>query len=252
MVCAHTVSALSPLERLQHKSGLYCPNDYRPTMNTADFEADTLGIPNNIRRKDFYDLCAMALGYKNVVMPEINTVTIDIHNDTDLAFLLHKTPMYYLVIEKDDIPMLLLYTNKGRHQALLWLKYQILSTIDDAFSIQSRTHRENIAADEYITGLCLGYPEQDIDFFFQRSAFMNTFSIDPENNAQSKSQFYNFLTEEWPHSDEGALLQKAKNKIHTWMQANNTTEHLKHDIDTLLTHHPTLNAYYDRVFDITP
>jgi len=229
------------IESIRSAYGLYSPDDYRPGINTQDFTSDA-AMTDAIKGTAVYDLAAVSLGYKHVMLETPNECAKAMEYDTTLASLLNEKSLCYAEFDLFSVPVI--YAPEHRYTALLLHKHLMLLDMPEA---HDEHHPNDSMSHDYIVGVCLGYPHEDIDIFFQRCAFNDTYDIWPEDSIEAREQFNQFLVNEWPYDDE-VKLARAKDAAQAWIDAHTSIKQLEDDIRAIQDTYPRLRIVHDQPF----
>lgn len=196
---------LKRVERIKSRYNLLYPHDYRAGLNKEDYFNEDLEILP--KSTNLYELACMSLGYKKVALlsKAPPSYVRSIGKDKDINYLIHNKNFYYAIVPWLGGLQCLIYSDEGRHDALLLMRYYV--------QYQQSSYPGGVYFQNYLTGKVLGYSEEDIEFFAQLLAFSNKTD---QPAIKAKEEFYAFLDSDWPFND-GKKFQKLKNQAISWI-----------------------------------
>jgi hypothetical protein len=174
-----------------------------------------------------HQLACTLLGYKKMYWTEDDLVTEEKSFDPDIRSIIKEDPEFSvmnLYFQKEGLlkPTSLVYKKDAEIDALRLALY----TVYDAWGYTKFY--------PYITGLLLGYPESDRDFFYLISGFHDTVMTDQEKEIyhladfvtwpdQFKSKLFAYEKDVWPSSAEFKDFVNDKDNAESWLKS---VEHL--------------------------
>lgn len=244
------------IDRIKSRYNVHSVADYRAALNTTDdltededeiFEKELLSDIHFSKGDDLYEACCMALGHKKTAWIDFPSSFAEaIQSDKDIETIFKTKPLYYAEIQvKNHAPHYLIYSDDGRSNALLLIKY-LLENLDENTEIDQCQCEPAL---KYLTGKCLGYWEEDIELFFQNYFFFNkTGKSIVDANVDTITTFKQFVLEEWPL--EGNIqFQHIKEQISQWLDENTNVNKVEADIRNSLKQHKNNNVTVSLILD---
>ncbi len=232
------------LARVKARYGIQKADDYVIYNVNKETVFDAEKFYGTGRNSDAYHLLGLLLGKKPVVWLDFQYV----FNDRDIHFLLkNTTDMRCAQIESPQGSMLLLYRNEGRDKALALLAAALnfLNTYKNNYHYCLQQHTRDITFG-YLSGICLGYALDDINFYFQQDAFHN-FRIcnNLKIGYKTKEDFEQFLANEWINLQERTDLEQAALKATSWLDEHSNTALLEQYIASCQKYNKDISIKYD-------
>lgn len=221
------------LNRIKLKHHLQKQDDYiAAAVNKKN------GFNRNHYCTDLHDIVGVALGSKHVVWLESPGYFFQtLLKDKDCYYILQQKNMRCIKLKHKQGSMCLMYSPEGRHKAFALIK-AALDLIDKGYKISQHTNNTTF---EYLTGVCLGYSLDDIDFYFQRIAFHNIKGYWPK----AHEEFDQFLKDEWIDSQERIDLEQAALEAKSWLNERSDITLLQRDIDSYQKNNKNIDIQYD-------
>lgn len=169
---------------------------------------------NNLAGTDVLDMACLIAGNRDIIWVTMEMVKADLYNQ----YL-----MFNAVARAEGIREFegVSFRPSGERNALLLIKAWL--TIQNMRK-QARSEAKQIGA-SYLLGLLLGYDTADIEFFYQRIAFMGQMPNDdippftyPEFSDELKQQFAQFLKGEWMSSGAQEKFEQNKAQAEAWIK----------------------------------
>jgi len=229
------------MQRLQSKYHLFKKSDYRAPLN----EHNVFGSNSSLSiRNEVYELAALALGYKHVVLLRRDAEVKEIATqDSDIAQALQQKSLYYAKYPHSLGNKMIIYTPEKRYSALLLMAGHMLT-------INNRTTLSSYAQD-YLLGVCLDYPQRDIRFFFQYQSFLYAYRHTGILHTPEKLKRLCEYMRNYPDQSL-ATYKAAHDEIQQWKKQYDTSEIIEkyiHEVAHELYKMPEISEYIDVRYD---
>ncbi len=277
------------VQNIKTRYKLFSKSSYRAGVNKSDYlntHKDPIKDCQYCEKKhsyaglcklsDLYEFACMSSGYKNLIIPEdghIRSFITALRSDKDIEHVMQNKKLHYAQLWTEGYYTYLIYSSEGRLNALRLLK-KCLET--------QKTQCSARPTQLYLTGKCLGYPDEDLEFFWQRIFFKKKQGLYPEND---KKKFDEYLKTVWSNTkglrgeDILSVFEKLKGTgkdsltkneqsivveceqntrllfeglragVEKWLKDNSDAQQLEKDIQQLARKNPSNDVLYDQPFD---